>query len=530
MSAPRVAIRGGPRSELVRSGFIRSVPIRSGLIVALLAAPLALGSAAEPQAPASDGEVAAASGAELKQLRYGVVVERIDGEPWVTIRTQDAPLRPLLEELGLESGVVFAGLERLTPAVRVTAELEQRPLRQAVAWILGSIGLRADRRLDTFTLRVDADQRDDLLSQAGTEYLRTLREFPNHPLADRTLFGQGLLEEDKGQPVAARAHYEGLVDAYPESTLVDDALKRSAVLFEAEGDWALASQKWAQLLRLERESPHKVEAYEQLALCTAKLGDADRAVHMLEALEGIAPSGDADEHQRRGYIRARALVGQRLYRQALELLEEADAHQRSDEELRVSHELRARAFEGLEEYGPASRSWLAYCELATGDELASGLKHAANAALRAGDELGMLFIERLAEKRGRPGAVADAAREARTRLDLVPSRLSGQADVERLARAERLANAGLFDEAELVLEQLGGSADQLAEGDRVRFVLTYGRVLGRGGAGPAVGFLKDNLDSLTRTEHRTQVYLLAAELYEREGRIDEAIEAYRGRL
>jgi tetratricopeptide (TPR) repeat protein len=302
----------------------------------------------------------------LQQLRFGVRTERLDGELWVSVRTQDAPLRPLLEELALQTGTVFSGLERIPATVRVTADLEHRSLRQVVTWILGSVGLRADRRLDTFTLHVDADTRADLLAQAGTEYLRTLRESPNHPLADRTLFGQGLLEEDKGQPAAARLHYEGLVEAYPESPLVDDALKRCAELFMEAEEWASAAQRWSELLRLEQQSPHQVEAYEQLALCTALLGDADRTVHMLDALENIAPPASDAEHQARLYVRARAQLGQRAHRQALESLAEADAHGRTDRQKLISHELRARALAGLEEYGAASRSWLAFCELARG--------------------------------------------------------------------------------------------------------------------------------------------------------------------
>jgi hypothetical protein len=470
-----------------------------------------------------------ASGAELEELRFGTQAEVVDGEVWVTVRTEEAPLGLLLAELGREAQVEFEGLERLPPALRVSADLEHRPLRQVVGWILGSVGLRADRRMDTFTLHVDADTREDLQAQAQIEYLRTLREFPNHPLADRALYGQALLEEDRGEPGTARAHYDALVEAYPESELVGEALKRCAELFAADRDWSRSAQKWAQLLRLEQETEFEILAYEQLALCTAQLGDAERALYMLDALDESAPARE-DGRQERLYIRARALVGQGQHHRALEALAEADESERSRAQQLDSHELRARALGGLEEHGAASRSWLAYCEVAAGDDLARGLQQAATSALLAGDELAVLFIERLATRRGVEGVVAEQAREARTRLDLLSGRLSGQVDVERLARAERLLAAGLFAEASELLADLSANAHLFEEDERARFVLAYGRALGAGGSEAALAFLKEQLASLTEVEHRTEVYLLAAELLEAEGRMDEAIEAYQGRL
>lgn len=500
---------------------------RSWMALVCLGVPVSPGvtpaTALEEHAQETDGRAA------LVERRFGTRAELVDGEVWVSVRTEDAPLALLLEELGREARIEFAGLERLPSALRVSADLEHRPLRQAVTWILGSVGLRADRRMDTFTLHVDTDTRADLQAQAETEYLRTLLEFPNHPLADRALFGQGLLEEDRGEPQAARERYEGLVEAYPESELVDDALKHCAELYAAQREWNLAAQKWAQLLRLERQDEFEILAYEQLALCTAQLGDAERALYMLDALEDLAPAEEG-QSQARLYVRARALVGQRQHHRALEALAQADEGERSREQRLDSHELRARALAGLEEHGAASRSWLAYCEVADGADLAHGLQQAAASALQAGDELAVLFIERLAAKRGIEGVVAEEAREARTRLDLLSGRLSGQADVERLARAERLLAAGLHAEAGELLADLASRAQLFEEDERARFVLAYGRVLGAGGSQAAIAFFREQLPALAELEHRTAVYLLAAELLEAEGHIDQAIEAYQGRL
>ena len=497
-----------------------------GLIVAL--GPLLSAASARTQSPLD--ELPYRDARAVQQLRYGIVVEVIDEEQWVTIRTQDAPLRPLLEELGERTGVRFFGTERIPLSVLVSADLERRSLRQVVSWILGSVGLRADRRLDTFALHVDADNRDDLLTQARTEYLRTLREFPNHPLADRTLFGQGLLEEDRGQSVAARAHYDTLVETYPESSLVDDALKRTAELFEQDRDWPMAAQKWAQLLRLEEETPYEVHAYEQLALSTALMGDAERTIHMLEALEQIAPAEDAESAQRRLYIRARGLLGQRRYSRCLEALAEADAYPRTDAQRLTSHELRAGALNGLEEFGAASRSWLAYCELAEGKDLAHGLERAAANALLAGDELAVLFIEKLAQERGLDQAVLEQAGDARQHLDLVSPRLSGQVDSERLVRAERLLAAGLTAEAAPLLADILPNIEHLEAEERARLVLAHGRALGSADVDAAIAFFRSELPALATAQQRTQVYLLAAELLEAQGRDDEAIDAYQGRL
>jgi tetratricopeptide (TPR) repeat protein len=468
---------------------------------------------------------------DLLDLRYGVSVEREDGEIWCTIRANDAPLRPLLQTLAERAGLTVEGAQRIPAEVRVTVELERRPLHQTTAWVLGSVGLRADRRLDTLSLRVDADGREDLWTEAQTSYLRVLREHPNYDGADRIVLGQALLEEERGNPSAARRHLDALSEAYPESTLVPDVLRRCAESWAAEREWSFAATKWSELLRLEREHTHELVAYRELARCTARLGDSARALHMLDALENLSPAQNDVELQDRLYIRARALVGVGRHHHALESLDEADRWERTEPQKLASLELRAKALAATGELVDASRAWLGFAELALGAEREQGLRRAADLALEAGDELGVLFIERLAVKLGADRSVAAAAREARTRLDLEPATLTQASAIERLARAERLLAAELFEEAAATLDSIRSAAERFGEPERTRFTLAFGRSLaGSAGVDAALDLFREHLEWIHDAENRRRIYLLAAELLEAEDRMDEAIEAYRGRL
>jgi hypothetical protein len=470
-------------------------------------------------------------GDEILDLRYGVTVERSEDEIWCSVRAKDAPLRPLLETLAERAGLTIERADRIPADVLVTVELERRPLGQVTTWVLGSVGLRADRRLDTLTLRVDADTRDDLAMEAQTSYLRVLREHPNHPDADRAVLGQSLLEQERGNTAAARRHLDSLSEGYPESTLVPDALRRCAELWAADREWSFAAQKWAELLRLEREHAHELLAYRELARCTARLGDSARALHMLDALENLSPAENDVELQERLYIRARALVGVGRHHHALDALDEADRWERTEPQKVASLELRGRALAATGELVDASRAWLGFAELTIGTEREHGLRRAADLSLDAGDELGVLFIEQLATKLGAPGAVALAAREARTRLDLEPTALTQSSAIERLTRAERLLAAELFAEAADALDSIHAAAERFAEPERTRFALAFGRSLaGSAGADAALDLFREQLDGIRDEENRRRIYLLAAELLEAEDRGDEAIEAYRGRL
>lgn len=464
-------------------------------------------------------------------LRYGISAERIDGEIWCSIAAENAPLRPLLEILAERAGITIEGLERVPAEVRVSVFLERRPLPQAADWMLGSVGLRADRRRDTLTLRVEPREREDLWAEAQAAYFRALRRWPNHPGAPEAVVGQALLEEDRGNRVAARAHYDRLIEGWPDSQRVPDALKRSAELWAIDREWAFAAQKWSELLRLEREHAYEVLAYTELARCTALLGDAERALYMLDALENLSPAEGEAEIQDRLYIRARGLVGARRFHHALEALDEADLMERTPAEERESFQVRALALAGIGRDADASRAWLAFAQRSEGADRTRGLREAADLALGAGDELSVLFIEQLAAKLGQAGAVDSAAREARSRLELDDPMLAGTDSLQHLERAERLLAGGLVDEAHDLLESIHGPSARFSEADAVRFLVAFGRTLAAGaGADVAIDLLRERVEGIQDPEHRRVIYLLAAELLEAEERYEDAIEAYRGRL
>jgi tetratricopeptide (TPR) repeat protein len=460
-----------------------------------------------------------------------IEVARVDGDVVCSIHAQDAPAVRVLDELARRLGRDISGREAAVAAGRVTIELEERPVDQAITYALGAAGLRARLTSKTIEVLADLERGADgaaLDDAAEVAYLRCLRHFPAHPGAARAELAIAEIQERRGNDAAARNHYDLLVQQHPRSDLVPEALMRSATLLQRMGRWSEAWTELSTLLSLDTAHPYAVRARLELARTSVKLGDPERAMYVLDSLDAHVPPTSAGDVAER--LRARALVLVELGR-PMDALRRIDQAQRLTDEAPEDLVLRARALEQMERPDEAARTWLCAARSTTGDRRSECLREATRLAFDAKDDLAVIFIERLARADGLDDVVRPWAVRSRERLTL-PAEALGEETVDgELTRAEGLCEDGLYHQALDSLEPLLQSREAYAEDVQVRLLSAYARAADAAGKlDEAVGALRGALGSLRGAESRRQVLTLAGELFEGHGRFDDAIAAYQGRL
>ena len=467
---------------------------------------------------------------QTRELRHELSVVERDGERTCTIHADNALLHELFGDLAREAGLELDGLDQSTSRTLVSVDLRERPLRQAVRFIAGSVGLEAEVRGGVLVLRpgLEGSSDADALYEASlAASAATLRDFADHALAPEALRNQAVIEERRGNLAAARARYDQLVERYSDSALANDALFAAGNLRVREEAWQDAADRFSELLRSEREHDLEIPARLELAWCVVRLGQHERALYMIDAIDALDSAASRHEELRRKQVRVRALAGLGQGEKALVLLDELDARLAGPADRRESLELRALACTAAGRRGDAARAWLAFAQLCEGTHKEAALVAAATAALEASDEVGALFVAEAARKQGL--ALDTVVRDARAALELDTP--AAPVDSSTLERAERLCDGGSFADSLKTLRTITATLPTLDEGLRARFARCHARALAHEvGIDAALAHLREHMDSIQSPELRRELYLLAGELLEGEGRIDEAIEAYRGRI
>lgn len=464
--------------------------------------------------------------------RHELTVTEREGERFCTIHADNALLHDVLRDLAEQAQISVDGLDASTRRTLVSIDLRERPLRQAVTFIAGSVGLEAEVRQGLLVLRPGLEDstdsallRDAALAVSGA----TLRDFPDHALAPEALRNQAVLDDRQGRPASARARYDQLVERYPDSALSTDALFSAGELLMREEAWQDAADRFSELLRSEREHDLEVPARLELAWCVARLGQHERALYMMDALDSIDAAASRGEELRRTQVRVRALAGLGRGDAALKLLDDVDARLATPADRAESLELRALACTAAGRRGDAARAWLAYAQLCGGAHKEHALQEAATHALAAHDEVGALFVAQTAHKQGIE--LDGVTREARAALTLENQEPATADTSVTLDRAERLCDGGSTAEALKLLQSLEAGSANFDEPTRARFARCQARTVAREvGVDTALTHLREQLARLSQPELRRELYILAGELLEQAGRIDEAIEAYRGRI
>lgn len=466
--------------------------------------------------------------------RFEVHAELDGEEPLLTVRAHEAPVERVLAAAARELGRELRGLDRVGPTAPLSIYLEGRPASTALHWIAGAAGLRTRLAADAIVVFDETSPfptRPELFDAAETAYLRALRRAPEHAEAAGAELHLAEIQEDRGALAAAINHYDYLIGEYGDSPYVPEAMLRSGRHLASLGNWQAAAHRFEELARIEHEHAYHASARLELARALCELDDPEKALHALEALETHYPTHDPGERRARLLVRARAqaLTGESIASlKTLDLATTYSAGGAADHEIR---RISALALERAGKPRSAAVTWMGIARDADGDERGAALEAAARLALQGGDELGVLMLHAWAASLGVGDRVLVQANEARRRLGLEPLDLQALTAEQRVARGEELFGRGATAEAVSALELVYRNRERLAAPLRVRLAQVYARALSAEGLiDSAVKVLRDAAETLDKLADRERLYVLASELYEHAGRVEEAIEAMRGRL
>jgi tetratricopeptide (TPR) repeat protein len=462
------------------------------------------------------------------------MVTQSDEGALLSVHANEAPSLAVISRLARELDLTLDGEERLTGAHSMTAFLDERPLDEVLRWTLGSIGLSG--RVEGGTLRVLGElpplaSRSQVEEQAEVAWLRALRAAPRHAKADQAEMSLAEIQERRGDLGAAVKHYEYLGESFPESPLAPDALWRAAHHLMEMGEWNRAASQLTELADLDIAHPYHVRARIELARVECALDSPRKALYLLDALEHHWPGENAEDIRARLVVRARALA---LSRQEIEALRVLDVLKHypseSDDDFEVL-EIRALAFERVGRDADAALAWLEFAKHAQGPQQERALEKAASSALASGDEVGVLLIDAWARDKGAASGLTTTVNAARANLGLFAADPTSLSDSQWLARGEEFVRTGETAEAVRTLEPLYHHRSTFAGGERERLAAALARALGaEGRISYAISVLREIAGTLPEPEARRRLYLIASDIYENAGMVEEALDALQGRL
>lgn len=461
-----------------------------------------------------------------------VDVHEKDGELVCTVHARHVTIDELLRQVAKASGRTVEGLEELREYPEIEVDLVDRPLDVVIERMCGAAGLRAQVKAKTITVKLDLGgtaTADELVDMADVTFVRALRRYPEAPQAAEAEFLLGDIQEQRKNQGAARTHYETLIRAFPDSPLYIEALMRSGRILSQLGSWGEASTYWSRLANHPPPNAYAVLARVELARSLAMSGDGRQALMMMDALEHMAPPENLVERADRLYVRAAALVAAGKGQEGIETLEAAMKAGLDQASTIDAARLRADALDVADRKTEASRAWLAFARTCTDDRRRDAFVRAAQSADKAGDYLGVLFIERTAVGSGAESRIRPLADGARAKLGLEEH--AEESLIERLSRAETECEESAFTSASMLIESVWRDRARLGEPDVVRAVLVRARCAeASADTAAAIAVLKDALQEIRRPEGRRRIYLLAGELYEQRSQWELAAQAYGGRL
>ena len=462
-----------------------------------------------------------------------------DGETWCTL-VGDFALLEVVAKLSERMELELSGAELLPREARVEVCLKERRASDALTYLLGGFGLRAERNGKHLSLRAfgeasaTGEPERAKLELAALAYMRVARNFPEHPAMPAILLAQAQIQRQVGRVSSARSQYEELVDRFPYAEETTQALYELGLLLMEQREFDTAAAEFAEFLRFERGSAEERTARLNLAHCKAELGQFEDALLIVQALDSMSPPESPEDRQERLYSRARFLVGLDRPAEALESLDRADSFGIDDGPIwKTSVHLRALALEAAERPDEASRAWLAYQSALSGEERGAALAEAARTALASGrseDHLAVLFIGRLAERLGFQEHVQSYVTAAEEALGLGDSAAGGDL-AGSLEAARALAAEGLHAEVLAALEPLREARASLGAEQALAYTELRARALASTQSlSSAVAFLRSEAARTPEPAYRRPLYVLAADLYAAQGRWREEIEALQGRL
>lgn len=458
-----------------------------------------------------------------------------NGDLYCTIEAREFPVHRLMNSLCRKAGVELVGFEDIDDSPLVTAFLQDRPFNVAVEYVLGSAGLAGTLSADQLIVEGIAKPyatREQSLQAAEIAYLSTLHRFPEGDHAAPARLALADIALLRGEKEKAVRHYELLANQKSDPTThLNARLKAARLLLELE-DWSRAMPHLRFVAESEAEDAIIVESRRGLARCVLMRGEEQQALYMIYALDNVIEPINSFDEADRLMIRARAKIGLGDYHNALRDLDRALRVSGGEIDEYEGMDLRARAMELDGRPVEAALAWVQFSRTKEGELRKKAMVRAASMALSVeGEELGVIFLWKLADNDGMGDALVPFVNEARSRLGMDAVSYSEGSLTIRLNRAVQLIDAGLPGESAKILATIEPEFRELDAEDRTRFALAYAPLIEAAeNYEEAIDLLRLVIPTLDSTENRSKLYLLAGEIHERRGNYEDAAAAYGGEL
>jgi TolA-binding protein len=349
-----------------------------------------------------------------------ISVREIEGQMQVDARGDAVEPLAFARSLATGSGRALEGGELLADRGTLELNLAGRSLEDVLALLAHATRTRVDvdRHAIVFSSEFALTDAEDIQADAEAAWVSLVREFPDHEAARTARVWLGIAQERRGHEDAALTHYDAAARDEVDSPAAERALRAASDLLMRRGRWDAAMQRLSRLARTSPQRNVQIDARLGVARALAEQGRGTEALALVDVVDlSYPPSGEAEVAARR-LVRARGHLAAGAPASALR---ELDARAVLDPRLGESLddlELRARSLEQLDSPLEAARAWLACAGSRVPADRGDALASAARLSASAGDDLAVLFIERVAQGGSAEAAVTRLADSARVRLGL----------------------------------------------------------------------------------------------------------------
>lgn len=462
-----------------------------------------------------------------------VRVDDVDGVQLLSASVRGLTVREFARETAQRLGVRWINDCPDADARALSLDIERRPVRSALEWAFGSVGLAFELREDSLRTFQPERDRDELELAALAAYSRALSRFPDAPEADDARLAMVEIESSRGNTTGALQHAQILAETGRTPRAQAQARRRAGELCEELGRWSDASEHFRALSMLEESNPQtQVFAREALVRCYVRLGNHDRALLIAKSLESAYPASTPVEQEQRALLAGMALAGLERGAEALAQLERVRIELLPPAARRDALRALAGALEADRRHGEAGKAWLAVAESLVGAERVHAIEQAARLALVDGDELGALLACAAVAAADETEALRVYREAARHRLGLSAVAAGGSSEPTDV-RLERMELDAETCDARQALEALG---ELLAEGGRMpreellRARLLRARLLARvDGIDAALEWMRETRALARDDAERTRCDLCAAQILEVAQQFARAADAYEGK-
>jgi tetratricopeptide (TPR) repeat protein len=462
-----------------------------------------------------------------------VRVDDVDGVPVLSASARGITVREFAREAAQRLGVRWIDDAPDADARTLALEIDRRPVRSALEWAFGSVGLAFELREDSLRTFEPARERDELELGALAAYSRALSRFPDAPEADDARSAMIEIERARGNTTGALQHAQILAQTGHSPRTQAAGRRCAGALCEELGRWQDATEHFRALSMLDESNPEtQVYAREELVRCYVHLENFERALLIAKSLESAYPATSLQVQEQRALLTGMALSGLDRGAEALAQLERVRIELLPPDVRLDALRALARALELDGRFGEAGKAWLAVAAPLTGAQRVNAIEHAARLALLDSDELGALLACSTVAPADETTALRVYRGAARRRLGLAAD-MDGSHGEAYEARLERLELEAETCDPREALESLGellANGAGMPRADLLRTRLLRARLLARAdGLDTAMAWLRETRALSSDAAERARCDLCAAQIFEVAQQFARAADAYEGR-